>query len=57
MFSDDGLVAVGKLFDEFRSGSGPCGGFDFLLSGAGASEGDIGGDGIGEQEAVLEDDS
>jgi hypothetical protein len=57
LFADDGLVAVGQRFDELVGHRGAGGGLDLVHVRVGPAVGDVGGDGVGEQEAVLEHDA
>ena len=54
-FAKEGLVAFGQRHDE-RVGSGDAGGpFDAFLRGVGVAEGNVGRDGVREEEVLLED--
>ena len=50
-----GVVAVGQFPDELVGLGGPSRRLDLLGAGRRTAVGDVGGDGVGEQEAVLED--
>ena len=52
--ADDGVVAVGQLLDEPVDLGGPGGGPHLLVGGVRAAVGDVGADGVGEQERLLE---
>ena len=49
--ADDRVVAVGQALDELVRLRGPRGGPHLLVGGVGAAVGDVGADGVGEQEA------
>jgi len=55
--AEDGVVALGELGDEIVGGGDFGGAFDLVARGLGVAEGDVGGDGVGEEEAFLEDDA
>ena len=55
--ADVGFVAVAEPGDEVVGIGGPGGGDDFILGGAGPAVADVLGDGAGEEDVVLHDDS
>lgn len=56
MLADGGVVPVGQRGDEPVCLGGAGGLLDLLLGGVGEAVGDVGADGLGEEEAVLGDE-
>ena len=55
--AEDGVVTLRQRGDEVVGGGDAGGVFDLRASGLGVTKGDVGGDGVGEEKTLLEDDT